>query len=79
MELSVDKLVSIVPHNRQIEWQRLEFCAFFHYGINSFTDCEWGTGTEDISIFHPKNLDTDQWCESIKSRHKGLHNNCKAS
>ncbi len=60
------KLISVVPTENQINWQKLEYTAFFHYGINSFTDREWGTGKEDISIFSPENLDTDQWCGVLK-------------
>lgn len=61
----IEKLVSIVPSEKQIKWQELEFTSFFHFGINTFTDREWGDGKEDISIFNPQKLNTDQWCESI--------------
>ena len=67
MDSLVERLVKVVPSERQIKWQQLEFTAFLHYGINSFYDREWGTGKEDISVFHPKNLDTDQWCEALKA------------
>lgn len=66
MDLLVERLVSVVPSEQQINWQKLEFTAFFHYGINSFSDREWGTGKEDISIFSPLQLDTDQWCQTLK-------------
>ncbi len=62
----VEKLVSIIPSEKQLNWQKNEFTAFFHYGINSFTNREWGDGKEDISIFNPKSLNTDQWCEALK-------------
>lgn len=61
----LDQIVAVVPSKQQLEWQKLEFTAFFHYGINSFTNREWGEGTEDIGQFDPKALDTDQWCESL--------------
>ncbi|HHX12536.1 MAG TPA: alpha-L-fucosidase [Clostridiales bacterium] len=66
MDPLLERLVSIVPSEQQINWQKLEFTAFFHYGINSFSDREWGTGKEDISIFSPSQLDTDQWCQALK-------------
>ncbi len=62
----VEKLVSVTPSQRQINWQKLEFTAFFHYGINTFTNKEWGDGSEDISIFNPISMDTDQWCRALK-------------
>ncbi len=65
MDEFIEKLVSIVPSKRQLEWQKLEFTSFIHYGINTFTDREWGDGKEDISIFNPKSLDTDKWCENL--------------
>lgn len=66
MDSLAERLVSIVPSENQINWQKLEFTAFFHYGINSFYDKEWGTGKEDIGIFDPQKLDTDQWCQALQ-------------
>lgn len=62
----LESLVGVRPSKRQLEWQKLEFTAFFHYGINSFTGKEWGDGTEDRMLFQPKALDTDQWCRCLK-------------
>ena len=61
------RLVQTVPSERQVAWQQLEFTSFFHFGINTFTNREWGTGKDDISLFDPKELDTDQWCEGLLS------------
>ncbi len=66
MKSFLEELVSIVPNENQINWQKLEFTAFFHYGMNSFTDREWGMGKEEASFFYPKDLNTDQWCEVLK-------------
>lgn len=32
-----------------------------HFGPNTFTGQEWGTGREQTTIFHPDRLDCDQW------------------
>ncbi|MCB0748827.1 MAG: alpha-L-fucosidase, partial [Ignavibacteriae bacterium] len=63
----IKKAVSIIPDQRQYEWQQNEFTAFIHFGVNTFTAREWGTGFEDPKIFKPTELNTDQWCEAIKS------------
>lgn len=57
-----------VPHKRQILWNETEFYGFFHYGINTYTDKEWGYGDEDPSTFAPTAVpDPKQWLEAAKS------------
>ncbi len=66
-EDSIAKLAArITPHPRQLKWQENEFIAFIHFGINTFTGREWGTGKEDPKIFNPKDLDVNQWVKVIK-------------
>jgi alpha-L-fucosidase len=62
----IQKAVGIKPSPRQLAWQELEFIAFIHFGVNTFTGREWGTGKEDPNIFYPEKLDTDQWCRMMK-------------
>lgn len=61
------RLVACVPSERQLRLQQMEFYAFAHITVNTFTDQEWGDGTEPESIFNPEKLDADQWVAAIKS------------
>lgn len=65
MDALAKSLVQIRPHPRQIAWQQKEWTAFFHFGMNTFTDREWGMGAESPSLFTPEFVDTDQWCRVI--------------
>ncbi len=57
-----------VPNKRQILWNETEFYAFFHYGINTYTNKEWGYGDEDPNLFAPTAVPNPrQWLEAAKS------------
>ena len=58
---------NITPSKTQYNWQKTEFYAFAHFGVNTYTDREWGTGQEDPAIFNPVNLDANQWVGAVKS------------
>ena len=69
----VERLISVVPNERQLNYLELEYYNFAHFGMNTFTGNEWGTGEEDPDKFNPENLNTDQWCEALKaSGSKGI-------
>lgn len=59
--------VDPVPLPAQLQWQRMEFNAFVHFGPNAFTGAEWGTGREQPAVFNPKELDARQWVRTFKA------------
>ena len=56
----------VLPTTRQIQWQKMETTLFAHFTVNTFTDKEWGDGTESPSIFNPTNFDAHQWTKAAK-------------
>jgi len=52
-----------LPEPRQLKWHELEFYAFVHFNMNTFTDMEWGTGGESPKLFNPTELDCRQWAQ----------------
>lgn len=49
------------PNERQIAHYKMGKKVFFHFGVNTFTNKEWGDGSEVEKLFDPTELDTDQW------------------
>lgn len=63
----LEKAAHVVPSDRQLKAMRREFIAFIHFGPNTFTRREWGSGAESPSVFLPDTLDTDQWVRTLKN------------
>jgi alpha-L-fucosidase len=55
------------PTAAQLAWQRDELALFLHFGVNTFTDREWGDGREDPAIFAPAGLDARAWAKTARA------------
>ncbi len=55
------------PTQAQLAWQRDELALFLHFGVNTFSDREWGDGKESPLIFNPARLDARQWARAAKA------------
>lgn len=54
------------PTPRQLAWQQLETTAFLHFTVNTYTDKEWGDGTESPQIFNPVDFDANKLVGILK-------------
>ena len=63
----------VMPSISQQKWQEAEVGALFHYDLHVFDGERYVqtynrvTPIEDINIFNPSRLDTDQWVRSAKA------------
>lgn len=55
-----------IPTPQQVRYQQQELIGFLHFGVNTFSDREWGTGAEDPASFNPTALDAKQWVEAAQ-------------
>lgn len=65
-EVEAPAALGPVPSAAQLRWQRMERYAFAHFGPNTFSDAEWGTGKEDPKLFRPTHFDARQWARALK-------------
>ncbi len=57
-----------LPSKRQINhFKNFGKKAFFHFGVNTFSNLEWGEGNEMESLFNPTETDVRQWIKVVKA------------
>ncbi len=66
------KAAHVRPSPRQVAWQELEFTCFIHFGMNTFTNREWGEKGTSPEHFNPTALDARQWARTAKAAGAGL-------
>lgn len=76
----IEKANKVVPSQAQLDFMNTEFIAFVHYGMNTFSNSEWGSGREPVKYFNPADLNAGQWVKAIKAaKMNGLVLTCKYS
>jgi alpha-L-fucosidase len=61
------KPYGVLPTKYQVDWQKMEYYMFIHFGPNTFTNVEWGNGKEDPKVFNPTDVDCRQWAATAKA------------
>lgn len=62
----VRRLNAVRPTELQKRFADYEYYTFVHFGMNTCTGNEWGTGKEKPEQFDIADVDTDQWARVIK-------------
>lgn len=76
----IERANAVVPSPEQLEFMNTEFIAFVHFGMNTFTNTEWGSGREPAKYFKPADFSAKQWVKAIKSAGmRGMILTCKFS
>lgn len=55
-----------LPTKQQVDWLRMEWYAFVHFGLNTYTNREWGYGDESPQMFNPENFDAEAIVRTFK-------------
>lgn len=67
----MEKVAAVTPSARQLAWQETAFYGLVHFGMNTFTDSEWGSGGESPELYTPTKLSVRQWVRVAKGA--GMH------
>ena len=55
-----------LPTKQQVDWLRMEWYAFVHFGLNTYTNREWGYGDESPRLFNPGDFDAEAIVRTFK-------------
>jgi len=55
-----------IPSERQLRWHALEFYGLVHFGLNTYTDQEWGFGNVSPEVFNPSQFDAGKIVATAK-------------
>jgi alpha-L-fucosidase len=57
----------VLPSAAQLNWHEMEMYCIIHFGVDTYTDKEWGFGDEDPAIVNPTHFDASQIVAAAKS------------
>lgn len=64
---SAPKPYGVLPSAAQLEWHEMEMYCLIHFGVDTYTDKEWGFGDEDPAILNPVKFDAKQIVSAAKA------------
>ena len=56
-----------IPTITQLRWQEMEMYCLIHFGVDTYTDKEWGYGDEDPNLVNPVEFDAAQIVGAAKA------------
>ena len=62
----IHKASLVKPSDIQLNWISHAYTAFVHFGMNTFTNQEWGNGQEDRKLFNPYDFDAYEMVSTFK-------------
>ena len=63
----IESLISVVPSKRQLELHKMGYYNFIHFGLNTFTKKEWGSGSVSPEVFKLRDINVEKWVTDLKS------------
>ncbi|MGI4750096.1 MAG: discoidin domain-containing protein [Janthinobacterium lividum] len=64
---SAPKPYGVLPTKAQLNWHEMEMYCIIHFGVDTYTDKEWGFGDENPVIFNPKQFNAEQIVGAAKA------------
>lgn len=56
-----------LPSKAQLNWHQMEMYCIIHFGVDTYTDKEWGFGDEDPKILNPVKFNAEQIVGAAKA------------
>ena len=63
----VERFISVVPNENQLRLAEKPYYCFIHFGMNTATAREWGSGIETVKDFTIRSVNAKQWVSAIKA------------